>query len=443
MKKVFVVDANNQPLMPCHSARARQLLKKGRAVVECYQPFTIRIIDRVGGDVQPLALKVDPGYSTTGLALVAEYKRGRRLIWAAELEHRGHVVKKRLDTRRAVRRGRRTRKLRYRSPRFLNRRNKFNKLGGNKWLPPSMRSRLDNVTTWVSRLRRLVPVSLISLELNKFDTQKMQNPDIEDIEYQRGDLFDCEVWAYLLEKWNRRCAYCGAEDVPLEREHIIPKSRGGSNRISNLTLACHSCNQAKGNMTAEEFGYPDVQSRAKESLRAAAAMTATRWALYEALENNGLPLEIGTGGRTYFNRTQQGYRKSHWIDATCVGVSGRQVYVGNIEPLGIRATGRGSRQLCVTDKHGFPIKHRVRRRQNNGFRTGDIVLAFPQHGRRAGKRYVSRAISNASTPSLALSIERNFFVHHRYCTLLQRADGYEYRERPKVQSPGRAGDCER
>lgn len=419
-----MVDANEKPLMPCHPARARQLLRSGRAVVHCRYPFAIKIVDRVGGKTQSIALKIDPGYSMTGVGLVADHWRGRRLVWAAEIKHRGHIVKKRLDSRRAIRRGRRTRKLRYRPPRFLNRRNKYNKV--EKWLPPSMRSRLDNVTTWVSRLRKLTPIASISMEMNKFDTQKMQNPDIQSIEYQRGDLYDCEQWTYLLEKWGRKCAYCDADDKPLEREHIIPRSRGGSNRVSNLALSCRKCNLKKGNLTAEEFGYPEIQAEAKKSLRAAAAMTATRWALYEALKETGLPLEVGTGGRTYFNRTQQDYKKAHWIDAACVGISGRQVYVDNINPLHIHAVGRGSRQLCITDKHGFPIKHRARKRQNNGFRTGDIVLAQPKRGRRAGGKYTSRAISNASTPSLALSIEQNFFVHHKHCALLQRADGYEY-----------------
>lgn len=424
MRKVFVVDANEKPLMPCHPARARQLLKSGRAVIHRHCPFTIKIAGHADGEMQPIALKIDPGYSTTGMALVADHKRGRRLIWASEIKHRGHVVKKRLDSRRAIRRGRRSRKLRYRSPRFSNRRNKYNKV--DKWLPPSMHSRLDNVITWVFRLGKWVPITSISMEMNKFDTQKMQNPDIKGVEYQRGSLYDCERWAYLLEKWGRKCAYCGAENKSLEREHIIPKSRSGSNRISNLTLSCHDCNQKKGNMTAEEFGHPEVRTEAKKSLRAAAAMTATRWALYEALKKIGLALEIGTGGRTCFNRMQQGYKKAHWIDAACVGISGRQIYVDNINPLHIRAVGRGSRQLCITDKHGFPIKHRARRRENNGFRTGDTVLAKPRRGRRTGGKYVSRAISNASRLSLALSIERNFFVHHKHCVLLQRADGYEY-----------------
>ena len=47
-----------------------------------------------------------------------------------------------------------------------------------------------------------------------------------------------------------------------DRDHIVPQSRGGTNRVSNLTLACAACNQAKGDLTALEFGHPEVQARA-------------------------------------------------------------------------------------------------------------------------------------------------------------------------------------
>ena len=102
---------------------------------------------------------------------------------------------------------------------------------------------------------------------------------------------------------------------------IIPKSRGGSDRLFNLTLACHDCNQAKGNQTAEEFGHPEVSQQAKAPLKDAAAVNATRWSLYQRLASAGLPIEAGSGGRTKWNRKKQGFPKTHWLDAACVGAS--------------------------------------------------------------------------------------------------------------------------
>jgi len=253
VQRVFVLDKNKKPLMPCHPARARELLKKGKAAIFRYYPFTIILKEREGGNVQSVQIKIDPGSKYTGVALVADFKRGKKVIWASVIYHRGHVIKKNLDTRRAVRRSRRNRKTRYRQPRFLNRKKEKG------WLPPSLISRVDNTITWVKRIRRFSPVTSISMELVRFDTQKLENPEIKGVEYQRGTLYGYEVKEYLLEKWGRKCAYCGKENVPLEIEHIVPKSRSGTNRVSNLTLACHECNQKKGSMTAEEFGYPNIQ----------------------------------------------------------------------------------------------------------------------------------------------------------------------------------------
>jgi 5-methylcytosine-specific restriction endonuclease McrA len=122
----------------------------------------------------------------------------------------------------------------------------------------------------------------------------------------------------LLEKWERRCAYCGALNVPLQMEHIVPKVRGGSNRVSNLTMACKPCNDAKGKRTATAFGHPEVQAQAKRPLKDAAAVNASRWALYRHLLATRLPIEVDPGGRTKWNRTARGLPKTHWLDAACV-----------------------------------------------------------------------------------------------------------------------------
>ena len=120
------------------------------------------------------------------------------------------------------------------------------------------------------------------------------------------------------------------KDVPLQIEHMTPKSRGGSNRIGNLTLACEKCNQKKNTKTAEEFGFSGLREKSCKPLRAAAAMNATRNAIYSVLKATGLSLETGTGGRTKYNRSKQGYAKEHWLDAMCVGESGENFGIEKI-----------------------------------------------------------------------------------------------------------------
>jgi 5-methylcytosine-specific restriction endonuclease McrA len=291
--RVFVLDKNLNPLDPCNRARARELLQKGRAKVFKRFPWTIVLQDRTVEDsvTHPHRIKIDPGSKVTGVAVVQE--ETGRVTSALEIAHRGQQIKDALESRKALRRGRRNRKTRYRKPRFLNRTRKQG------WLPPSLESRIANIETWVRRIRKLCPISAISQELVRFDPEQMQNPEISGLEYQRGELFGFEVKEYLLQKWNRKCAYCGVENVPLQIEHILAKSKGGSNRVSNLCLSCHSCNQAKGNKPVEEFlkKKPEVLKRvlvqAKVPLKDAAAVNATRWELHKRLQLTGLPVELG------------------------------------------------------------------------------------------------------------------------------------------------------
>ena len=146
MQRVLVIDKTKKALMPCHPARARELLTSGKAAVYRRFPFTIILKEREGGDVQPVALKIDPGSKTTGLALVADFKSGKQVVWGAELTHRGQSIRDALLSRSQQRRFRRQRHTRYRPSRFLNR------AKPKGWLAPSLKSRLDNIWTWVVRL---------------------------------------------------------------------------------------------------------------------------------------------------------------------------------------------------------------------------------------------------------------------------------------------------
>ena len=167
------------------------------------------------------------------------------------------------------------------------------------------------------------------MELVKFDLQKMENSEISGVEYQQGTLAGYEVREYLLEKWGRQCAYCGMKDVTLQIEHIHPRAKLGTDRISNLTLACEPCNIKKGAQDVQSKVFlankPDVLksilAQAKAPLKDAAAMNTTRWALFERMKALGVPIECGSGGLTKFNRTMRGLSKEHWMDAACVGKS--------------------------------------------------------------------------------------------------------------------------
>jgi 5-methylcytosine-specific restriction endonuclease McrA len=421
MQRVFVLDKNKHPLMPCNPARARQLLKLGKAAVYRRYPLTIILKDREGGETQEIQVKVDAGSKTTGIAVVASFKRGLYCIWACELIHRGQQIRDDLLSRSQLRRCRRSRNLRYRPARFNNRKRH------DGWLPPSLMSRVNNIETWVKRLMLSAPITHLAIELVKFDMQAMQNPEINGIEYQQGELQGYEVREYLLEKFGRKCVYCAMKDTPLEIEHIIPKSRGGSDRVSNLTLACSSCNQKKGNKTADEFGHPHIQKLAKKPLRDASAVNATRWKLYKTLQRFNLPIELGTGARTKYNRVKQGYPKTHWLDAVCVGESGQSVFVSfNHQPLGIKAVGRGNRQMTSPDKYGFPRATRQSKKVYFGFQTGDMAKVINTTGKKTGI-YIGRVAVRANGYfNITTHAERVQGINHRFFTAIHKSDGYTY-----------------
>lgn len=107
---VFVIDQSKQPLNPVPPARARELLKKGKAAVFRLYPFTLILKHSVDNPIlKPLILKLDPGSKVTGIALLD----GDKAIWVAELEHRGQQIKNALESRKSIRRVRRSRKTRY------------------------------------------------------------------------------------------------------------------------------------------------------------------------------------------------------------------------------------------------------------------------------------------------------------------------------------------
>ena len=286
--------------------------------------------------------------------------------------------------------------------------------------------------TWVNRLTKICPITGLSQELVRFDLQKLENPEISCIQYQQGELQGYEVREYLLEKWGRQCVYCSVKDVPLEIEHIKPKSKGGSNRISNLTLACNECNQDKGNQEIEDFlsGKPNllkrIQSKTKKPLADATAVNTTRWKLYESLQQTGLPVETGSGGLTKFNRIQRGVSKTHWLDAACVGKSTpNPLYVKTQSILSIQANGHGCRQMIQMNKYGFPRKGYKPKNPPRDWRTGDIVHV--REGKNKGIRS-ARIKTVRAKGSFDLRVNGKVVsVSRKHIQSVFKRDGYDYK----------------
>jgi 5-methylcytosine-specific restriction endonuclease McrA len=418
---VFVIDQNKQPLNPIAPKRARELLTKQKAAVFRMYPFCIILKHPVENPTpKSLTIKLDPGSKFTGIAILDDDK----VIWSAELEHRGWQIKDSLQSRRSLRASRRSRKTRYRPARFDNRKRKEG------WLAPSLMHRVLTIETWVKRLCHYAAITQIAMELVKFDNQKMQNAEVDGVEYQQGELAGYECREYLLEKWGRKCAYCDQEGVPLQIEHIHAKSKGGSNRVSNLTLSCERCNTKKGVKLIDEFLKKDpsrlekIKRQAKQPLKDAAAVNSTRWALFGTLKNI-LPTTTGTGGQTKYNRTRLKLPKEHWLDACCVG-DVENIKLLTQQPLLIKSNGWGTRQMCGTDKYGFATRHRERKQVHFGFRTGDIAKVIVTSGKKVGE-YVGRVLCRKTGSfDIVTKLSRVAGINHRFCSTIHKKDGYSY-----------------
>ena len=485
--RVFVVDRHGNPLMPCHPARARKLLASGRARVHRSAPFVIRLVDRTTADsvVTGVEVGIDPGSKFTGISVFQTTPAGRVGLVSIEVRHRGQLIHKKLQQRSGYRRGRRSRNLRYRPPRFDNR------TRPKGWLAPSLRHRVDTTTSMVARLRRWAPVVALHQELVRFDMQKLENPEITGVEYQRGTLAGNETREYLLAKWNRTCAYCGATGVVLNIDHIRPKANGGSNRVSNLALACIPCNQSKGKTRLEawlatRFGPTKaatiakrILAHAKAPLKDAAAVNATRWALYRALAATGLPVETSSGGRTKWNRSRFGVPKTHTLDAICVGGAagivsypsqatiarangqgsyqrtrivtarpcrhcGKTFYRSMEELLATKTRPERARSRCcpacrsagTTSDGGYrckaaPVRHFPRTKTAHGFQTGDLVRAVVPAGKYTGAHAGRVAVRSSGSFNITTTAGKVQGINYRHCTILQRSDGWGWSRQPE------------
>ena len=371
--KVFVLSQEGEPLMPTTPRRARLWLKEKQARVVRPEPFTIQLRFETTCYTQAATIGVDTGSKAVGIAAITNGE----VVVQAEVHVRTDITEK-MTQRRQYRRNRRARKTRYRESRWANRRRKAG------WLAPSVRSKAEATVKAVRFVASLLPIKQVHVEIGSFDTQKMQNPEVSGISYQQGELQGYVLREYVLEKWQRKCAYCHVREVRLEIEHIVPKSRGGSNRASNLTLACHGCNQRKGQRTAVEFGFPQVQAKGRVPLKDAAHVSALKTRVVDDLQAifGVSQVHITYGYATKYKRIQvPGLPKSHGNDAVAIACEIGEVVKPKAPVHHLRCLMRGqyqrfngprSEHKCWAPRkvHGFKLYEQVKAKGVGGYIAG-------------------------------------------------------------------------
>ena len=307
---VYVLSQHGQPLMPTENhAKVRALLKHGKAKVIQRCPFTIQLLYESTTHTQKINLGIDAGSKTIGVSATTDSK----VLYESEVVLRNDIVEL-LSGRRALRNSRRSRKTRYRKPRFDNRK----KPDG--WLAPSIRQKIETHVTVVGNVMKILPVTKIIVETASFDIQKIKNPEIEGEGYQHGEQLDFwNVREYVLFRDGHTCQCCKgkSKDNILNVHHIESRKTGG-NAPNNLITLCETCHKAyhKGIITLPKEIHRGMR------FRDAAFMGIMRWAFYDRLKELYNPLGakvINTYGYITKNtRIEHGLPKEHYVDARCI-----------------------------------------------------------------------------------------------------------------------------
>lgn len=418
---VLVVDKRKRPCNTISNAYARILLFKKQAVIHKRFPFTIRLKnDNAVLKDRSYTVKVDPGSKHTGIAIVDNKDS---VVMLAELEHRGHIIKRNLGKRRAVRNSRRQRKTRYRPARFLNR----TKPKG--WLAPSVRSRADNVINFIKKYKKFLNINKVMIENVSFDVAQMSsNTKLWGNAYQQGPLYQNKLRSFIFNRSNNKCVYCGAKAT--EIDHIIPRAKGGTNSTYNLVASCRACNQMKSNLTLKAFGkmmnkdYSRLEP--KKLPKDAAIVQSSRNYMVREITKLVSDTTTHDAWMTQYNRDQLGLPKQHYYDALSVGEVPNKFNFLTNKILLISAKGRGSRQMCRMDKYGFPRTSAKVSKSVRGFQTGDIVRAIVTEGLKK-RTYLGRvAVRSTGRFDIQTKTKTIEGIGYKYCRIIQRGDGYLY-----------------
>ena len=322
MQKTYIVNKDGEPLMPTVRCGAvRRWLRDGKAIVIRLCPFTIQLNWDCETHTQEVVVGLDTGAINVGCSAVSN----SRCLYASETKLRTDISKK-MQRRSKYRRTRRTRKLRYRPARFDNRKSK-------RQLPPSLQSKADSTVKVVKQLSKILPIHKVRVEIAKFDTQKLQNPDIKGVEYQQGvtEGYD-NVRAYVFERDNYTCQICKKRDGILQTHHIIQRKDHGSDRPDNLVTVHKSCH--------DDFHKGLIQHKFKKPKEylAETHVTILKDFIVNELKKY-FAVEVTFGHITKRARQRLNLPKSHWSDAVAIA-----------NPKKIERIDKIFKRVCVTQR---------------------------------------------------------------------------------------------
>lgn len=296
--RVFVKNLRGQALMPCSNKKARILLKEGKAKVLQYTPFTIQLLYPTGETFQKIDIGVDTGAISIGLAVVSMDK----VLAKGEIELRDGIHKD-MITRSQRRKARRVKNTRYRKKRFLNRKRK------DDWLPPTINSKLNATYKWIDIFSLLVPIPNLHIEVCKFNIKKMVNE--ENIE--KNSEYD-NVRLFVFARDNYTCQVCKKKNKIYQTHHIKFRSKGGTDRASNLITVCTDCHTAANHNEGGILYDWMIKNKNVKSYREAYFMNIIKKHILKRYTN----ADITYGYETSKHRRNLKLDKTHYNDAIAI-----------------------------------------------------------------------------------------------------------------------------
>ena len=353
---IYVLNHDGTPLMPSHSyGRVKKMLHTGKARIAGTKPFTIRLTYQIDTPaIQPVILGIDPGRTNIGNCAV---ETSGKVLYASLVETRNKeipkLMKERQGHRQMSRRGERKRLqrrairadktgmarateywrmltgqkkpirckvIRNQEAKFQNRKRPIG------WLTPTAEQLARTHLNVVRKIQKILPVSAVVIEINRFDFARMENPDIENWEYQRGRLAGyADVREAVSRQQKGKCLLCGRKQIE-HYHHIVPKSQGGSESIDNYAGLCMACHEK---VHQDEIARGKLQSKKKgiqKKYHALSVLNQIMPALLRELPKL-VPAFITTGYETHRIRESVGLQEkqkgddTHYMDAWCIAMS--------------------------------------------------------------------------------------------------------------------------
>lgn len=364
MSKVYVLAMNGQPLMPTtRSGWVYRALRDGKAKVVSKCPFTIKLLYESTSFTQPLTLGVDTGSKYVGSAVIND--NTSEVVYESQVELRDDI-KSKMDRRRQFRKARRS-KLRYRPVRFNNRKASKRK----ERYSPTLISKFQGHVREIKFVMSILPIRSIVLEVGEFDPQLLQDPTLayHKWNYAKGELYQQGNFKQAAKSRDGyKCQCCGKKDCRLEVHHLLPRSRGGSDKLANLITLCSDCHHLAHSSEEQLLAFQKkFGKKTMGTLRYATQMNVLRHMLQKEYPS----AELTYGFITKEMRRVFGLDKSHTIDACCIASRGVEFHDENSNKYKKKCVAKGDyvRTNTTNGKHVIIPKGKIA-----GFNRYDKVL---------------------------------------------------------------------